>query len=155
MTEHSNIRKLLCDQNLGLLPHIDRWLKDIQTQLGDKQENFRLDAYDLEFGECQTHVTPNDVKPIVTQLVSMRFPLIGPIKDKFKLLMLAAEFQNSLDAGIIDWSTRERSQYDNKPLRRPISTITGKLDCESLGEPTNSCRITIYRDFELTYAASF
>ncbi len=155
MTETSNIRKLLSDPNLGLLPHIDKSLKEMQFDFGNQQENFKWEPYDLEFGECQTHMTPNDIKPIVSQLVSIRFPVLGQIKDKFEILMLAAEFQNSLDAAIIDWSTRERSQYDNKPLRRPVSTITGKLDYELVKEPANSCRVTIYRDFELTYAATF
>ena len=153
MSETYNIRKLLSDQNLGLLPYIEKSLKEIQNRFADKQEIFQLDTYDLQFGECQTHVTPNEAKPIVTQVVSMRFPVKGLAKDKIELLMLAAEFQNWLDAAIVDWSTRERSQYDNKPLRRPVSTITGKLDCELLAQPANSCRVTIYRDFELTYAA--
>ncbi|HEY9848834.1 MAG TPA: hypothetical protein V6D28_05220 [Leptolyngbyaceae cyanobacterium] len=154
MAEHTNIRKLLSDPSLGLLPHIDKSLNEIQDNFGDKQEIFNLHPYDVNFGECQTHVTPNDVKPIVTQIVSIGFPLTGLVKNKVELLILAAEFQNAIDAGIIDWSTRERSQYDNKPLRRPVSTITGKLDYEVLSEPANSCRMTIYREFELTYAAT-
>lgn len=154
MAEHSNIRKLLSDPSLGLLPHIDKSIKEIQNNFGDKQEIFNLHPYDVNFGECQTHMTPNDVKPIITQIVSISFPLTGLVKNKFELLILAAEFQNAIDAAIVDWSTRERSQYDNKPLRRPVSTITGKLDYETLAQPPNSCRITIRRDFELTYGAT-
>lgn len=155
MTEASNIRKLLSDQNLGLLPYIEKSLKDIQEKLGEKQDIFQMEPYDFEFGECQTHVTPNDVKPLVNQIVSMKFALKGAAKDKFELLMLAAELQNYLDVAIVDWSTRERSQYDNKPLRRPISTITGKVDYEVMADPPSSCRVIIYRDFELTYAATY
>ena len=155
MSEPSSIRKLLSDQNLGLLPYIDNCLKDIQAHFADKQGIFKLEPYDLQLGECQTHVTPNDSKPIVTQVVSIRLPVSGLAKDKFELLMLGAEFQNWIDAAIIDWSTRERSQYDNKPLRRPVSTVTGKLDYELVKTGGDSGRVMIYREFELTYAVTF
>ncbi|HEY9301589.1 MAG TPA: hypothetical protein VIQ31_35555 [Phormidium sp.] len=155
MSEISNIRKLLSEPNLGLFPRIDQAIKDIQTNFTEYKKVFHFEHYDLEFGTCQTHVTANDARPIISQLVIMKFPMIGLVKDKFELLMLAAEIQNNLDATIMDWSTRERSQYDNKPLRRPITAVGGKIDFQIIEQPNNSCCVTIYRDFELTYAASF
>jgi len=155
MTETSNIRKLLSDPHLGLLPQIDKSIKDIQTNFTQYKEVFHFEPYDLEWGSCQTHVTPNDARPIITQTITMKFPIVGLAKDKLELLILAAEIQNNLDATIMDWSTRERVQYDNKPLRRPITTVSGKLDCQMLDQSGNYCCITLYREFELTYAASF
>lgn len=155
MSEISNIRKLLSDPNLGLFPQIDKAIKDIQTNFTEYKEIFHFEHYDLELGTCQTHVTANDARPIIAQSIIMKFPIIGLTKDKFDLLMLAAEIQNNLDATIMDWSTRERSQYDNKPLRRPITTVDGKIDFQTGEQPNNSCCVTIIREFELTYAASF
>lgn len=155
MSEISNIRKLLSDPNLGLFPQIEKSIKDIQTSLTEYKEIFHFEHYDLEFGACQTHVTANDARPIITQSIIMKFPIVGQSKDKFDLLMLAAEIQNNLDATIMDWSTRERSQYDNKPLRRPITTVAGKLEFHTIEQQNNSCCVIISREFELTYAASF
>ncbi|MFB2839093.1 hypothetical protein [Floridanema evergladense] len=155
MSEISNIRKLLSDPNLGLFPQIDKTIKDIQTNFSEYKETFHFEHYDLELGTCHSQVTPNDARPIIAQSLVMKFPIIGLTKDKFELLMLAAEIQNNLDATIMDWSTRERSQYDNKPLRRPITAVSGKIDFQTVDKPSNSCCVTIYREFELTYAASF
>jgi hypothetical protein len=155
MSEISNIRKLLSDPSLGLFPQIDQAIKDIQTNFTEYKEVFHFEHYDLELGTCQTHVTANDARPIISQFVIMKFPIVGLIKDKFELLILAAEIQNNLDATIMDWSTRERSQYDNKPLRRPITAVAGKIEFQTIDKPSNSCCVTISREFELTYAASF
>jgi hypothetical protein len=155
MSDISNIRKLLSDPSLGLFPQIEKAIKDIQTNFTEYKEVFHFEHYDLELSTCQTHVTANDARPIIAQSIIMKFPIVGLIKDKFELLMLAAEIQNYLDATIMDWSTRERSQYDNKPLRRPITSVAGNIDFQTVDQPMNSCCVTIYREFELTYAASF
>lgn len=154
MTEPSNVRKLLTDPKLGLLPHLDRRLEDIETYFRDRLEDLHLEPYDLQFDNCNTLAAVNEPRPLITQSISMRFSMTGSAKDKIELLLLASEFQNMLDAAIFEWSNREWHQFE-KPLRRPVTQITGRLDYKLVGQPANSCRITVYREFELIYAVTF
>lgn len=155
MSEPSNIRKLLTDPGLGLLPHLDEYLKNIETSsFGKDQEDFHLEPYDLDLGDCNTLAAVNEPRPLITQTVFIRFSLIGLVKDKLELLLLSSELQNMLDAAIYQWSNREWYQFE-KPLRRPVTQITGRLDYELQGKPTHSCRIAVYREFDLTYAVTF
>ncbi len=154
MTEPSNIRKLLTDPKLGLIPQLEQCLNDIEVSFGDKLENLHLEPYDFQFGSCNTSATTNGPRPLITQSISMRFPITGSAEDQFELLLLASEVQNTLDAAIFDWSNLEWYQFE-KPLKRPVTQITGYLDYKLLEQPANSCRITVYREFDFTYAVTF
>ncbi len=153
MNQTSNIRQLLTDAKLGLLPHLDERLKTIEKTFQQQQENLQFQPYDLLFRECNT-LSANEPRPLITQSLSLRFFLIGNSKDKFELMLMASELQKIVDAAIFEWSNREWYQLE-KPLKRPVTQITGGLDCELLQEPANSCRITIYREFDLTYPLTF
>ena len=74
ITDTSNIRKLLCDPDLGLIPHLEKCLKDLHTSSLVSEDKFKLEAYDIELGHCHTQKFPNEQKPVVTQLVLMKFP---------------------------------------------------------------------------------
>ncbi|MBD2295958.1 hypothetical protein H6G06_21385 [Anabaena sphaerica FACHB-251] len=152
MTQPSNIRQLLTDAKLGLLPYLDNRLNEIANSW-QQLENLRLEPYDIELGECNT-IAANEPRPLITQSVSLRCYIAGSIKDKLELLLLASELQNSLDATIFEWSNREWYQFE-KPLKRPVTQITGGLDYELLENPPHSCRLAIYREFDLIYTISF
>jgi hypothetical protein len=152
MTQTSNIRQLLTDVKLGLLPHLDQRLKDIEENL-QEQENVQLLPYDVQFGICNT-VAANEPRPAITQSISLRFFLIGSTQDKLELLLLASELQNDIDAIIFGWSNREWHQFE-KPLKRPVTKITGGSNCEILEDAVDSCRITLYREFDLIYPVIF
>ena len=154
MSEISNIRKLLTDPSLGLLPNLERRLKDLETNLINQRQDFHLEGYDLDLGKCQTDATANEPRPLVTQAVSMKFPMTGRGEDKFELLLLASEFQNKLDTTIFQWSNLEWSQFE-KPLKRQVTHVAGRIDYTLIDPSVNSCRITVYRDFDLTYTVTF
>ena len=155
MSEPSNIRKLLTERNLGLLPQLNERLKDIdESSFGKELKDFYLEPYDLHLGNCNTLAAVNEPRPLITQSISISFPLTGLARDKFDLWLLASEFQNILDAAIFQWSNREWYQFE-KPLKRPVTQITGHLDYELLEQAPDSCRIIVYREFDLTYAVTF
>jgi hypothetical protein len=152
MTQPSNIRKLLTDAKLGLLPYLDQRLKDIEITL-KQQENLQLQPYDIQLGDCKT-LAANEPRPAITQSIFLKFVLTGNTKDKLELFLLASELQNDLDAAIYEWSNREWHQFE-KPLKRPVTQITGGLDYEVLKDADNSSQITLYREFDLIYPVSF
>ncbi|MFM2063492.1 MAG: hypothetical protein RLZZ507_3162 [Cyanobacteriota bacterium] len=152
MTQPSNIRQLLTDAKLGLLPYLDNRINEIANSW-QQLENLCLEPYDIELGECNT-IAANEPRPLITQSVSLRCYITGSTKDKLELLLLASELQNSLDATIFEWSNREWYQFE-KPLRRPVTQITGGLDYELRENPEHSCRLAIYREFDLIYTISF
>jgi hypothetical protein len=153
MIQPSNIRKLLTDAKLGLIPYLNSRLENLEKSLQQQQENLQLQPYDLQFGDCNT-LAANEPRPLITQSISLRFFLTGNGKNKLEFLLLASELQNSIDAAVYEWSNREWHQLE-KPLKRPVTQITGGLDYEVLEQPANSCRITIYRQFDITYSISF
>ena len=157
VTETSNIRKLLCDADLGLIPHLEKCLKDLHSSAIANGEKFKLEPYEIELNNCHTHKLPNEQKPLVTQLVLMKFPLTGKVQDKMDLFLLVAELQNQIDIKIIDWSALERRQYDihGIPLKQPITKIDGEMSYNLVFDKPNYCCITLCRQFELTYAANF
>ncbi|MBD2363963.1 MULTISPECIES: hypothetical protein [unclassified Anabaena] len=152
MTQTSNIRKLLIDGKLGLLPYLDQRLSDIEQTL-KQQKNLQLQPYDVQLGGCNT-LAANEPRPAITQSVSLKFILTGNTQDKLELLLLASELQNDLDAAIFEWSNREWHQFE-KPLKRPVTQITGGLDYEVLDKPNPLAQITIYREFDLIYPVGF
>ncbi|MBD2625653.1 hypothetical protein [Trichormus variabilis] len=152
MTQPSNIRQLLTDAKLGLLPYLDNRLNEIE-QSWQQLENLRLEPYDIELRKCHT-IAANEPRPLITQSVCLKCFITGSVKDKLELLLLASELQNSVDATIFEWSNREWYQFE-KPLRRPVTQITGGLDYELLENPDQSCRLVIYREFDLIYTISF
>jgi hypothetical protein len=152
MTQPSNIRQLLTDAKLGLLPYLDNRLNEIANSW-QQLENLHLEPYDIELGECNT-IAANEPRPLITQSVSLKCFITGSSKDKLELSLLASELQNSLDATIFEWSNREWYQFE-KPLRRPVTQIIGRLDYELQEKPAHSCRLGIYREFDLIYTISF
>jgi hypothetical protein len=152
MSQPSNIRQLLTDVKLGLLPYLDERLKKIETSF-KQVENLQFQPYDLLFGDCNT-LAANEPRPLITQSISLKIFLTGNTKDKFELLLIASELQNMVDAAVFEWSNREWHQFE-KPLKRPITQITGGLDYELLQDAANICRLTIYREFGLTYPLTF
>jgi hypothetical protein len=152
MSQPSNIRQLLTDAKLGLLPYLDERLKKIETSF-KQVENLQFQSYDLLFGDCNT-LAANEPRPLITQSISLKIFLTGNTKDKFELLLIASELQNMVDAAVFEWSNREWHQFE-KPLKRPITQITGGLDYELLQDAANICRLTIYREFGLTYPLTF
>jgi len=156
-TEISNIGKLLCDPDLGLIPHLEKCLKDLHSSSLVSQDKFKLEPYDIELGTCHTHKLPNEQKPLVTQSVLMKVPLTGKVQDKMELFLLVAELQNQIDFKIIDWSALERRQYDihGIPLKQPITKIDGEMTYNLVFDRPNYCCITLCRQFDLTYAANF
>jgi hypothetical protein len=156
-TEISNIRKLLCDPDLGLIPHLEKCLKDLHSSSLVSKDKFKLEPYDIELGTCHTHKLPNEQKPLVTQSVLMKVPLTGKVQDKMELFLLVAELQNQIDFKIIDWSALERRQYDihGIPLKQPITKIDGEMTYNLVFDRPNYCCITLCRQFDLTYAANF
>lgn len=152
MTKASNIRQLLTDAKLGLLPYLDQRLQDIAknwTQL----ENLQVQPYDIQLKNCNTSAA-NEPRPTINQSVALQFFIIGNPEDRLELLLLASELQNDVDAAIFEWSNREWSQFE-KPLKRPVTQISGGLNYEILENPSNTCRITLEREFDLIYAVSF
>jgi hypothetical protein len=152
MTQNSNIRQLLTDAKLGLLPYLDESLNEIQTYFG-QQGNLQFQPYDVQLGECTT-ISANEPRPSITQSISLKFYITGSFKEKLQLFLLASEMQNTVDAAIFEWSNREWHQYE-KPLKRPVTQITGGLNYELLENSTDSCRITLKREFGLIYPVSF
>ncbi|MEB3179296.1 MAG: hypothetical protein VKL59_09730 [Nostocaceae cyanobacterium] len=153
MNQTSNIRKLLTDTKLGLLPYLDNRLQEIEKSWQEQQQNLQFVPYDIQLRDCNT-LAANEPRPMITQGVSLKFALNGSRENKLALLLLASELQNSVDAAIFEWSNREWHQLE-KPLKRPVTQITGGLDYEALEQPANSCRMTIYRQFDITYSISF
>ncbi|NWF58712.1 MAG: hypothetical protein HXY43_05210 [Fischerella sp.] len=153
MTQLSNIRQLLTDTKLGLLPHLDERLKRIEKSFQERYKNLQFQPYDLLFSDCNT-LAANEPRPLITQSIALKLFMTASAEDKFELLLLASELQNTVDAAIFEWSNREWHQFE-KPLKRPITQITGGLESEFLQNPTDSCRITIYREFDLTYVLTF
>jgi hypothetical protein len=102
VTETSNIRKLLCDPDLGLIPHLEKCLKDLHSSAIASGEKFKVEPYDIELKSCHTQKHPNDQKPIVTQSVLIKIPLTGKVQDKMQLYLIATELQNQIDIKIID-----------------------------------------------------
>ncbi|ARV62356.1 hypothetical protein BZZ01_30345 [Nostocales cyanobacterium HT-58-2] len=152
MTQPSNIRQLLTDTKLGLIPHLDNRLKTIENLL-QQQENLEFQPYDLLFGECKT-LAANEPRPLITQSISLIFFMTGNAEDKLELLLLASELQNTVDAAIFEWSNHEWHQFE-KPLKRPVTQIAGGLDYELLESSPDSCYITLFREFDLTYPLTF
>lgn len=157
VTETSNIRKLLCDPDLGLIPHLEKCLKDLHASSLLSKDKFKVEPYDIELGNCHTQKFPNEQKPLVTQLVLMKIPLTGKVQDKMELFLLASELQNQIDLKIIDWSALERRQYNihGIPLKQPVIKIDGEMNYNLVFDRPHYCCITLGRQFELTYAASF
>jgi hypothetical protein len=157
VTETSNIRKLLCDPDLGLIPHLEKCLKDLHSSAMASGEKFKVEPYDIELKSCHTQKHPNDQKPIVTQSVLIKIPLTGKVQDKMQLYLIATELQNQIDIKIIDWSALERRQYDihGIPLKQPITKIDGEMNYELVFDRPNYCCITLCRQFDLSYAANF
>ncbi|MCX7595711.1 MAG: hypothetical protein N2235_18515 [Fischerella sp.] len=153
MTQISNIRQLLTDAKLGLLPHLDERLQRTKKSFQERHKNLEFQPYDLLFSDCNT-LAANEPRPLITQSITLKLSMTGTAKDKFELLLLASELQNTVDAAIFEWSNREWHQLE-KPLKRPITQITGGLDSEFLQHPAESCRVTIYREFDLTYTLIF
>ncbi|MCU0543816.1 MAG: hypothetical protein MUE44_16835 [Oscillatoriaceae cyanobacterium Prado104] len=156
-TETSNIRKLLCDKDLGLIPHLEKCLKDLQANSIAPAEKFKLEHYDIELGTCYTQKHPSEQKPIVTQSMSIKIPLTGKVEDKMELFLIASELQNKIDIRIIEWSALERRQYDihGIPLKQPVTKIDGEMNYNLVFDRPNFCCITLCRQFDLTYAANF
>ncbi|WP_066376308.1 MULTISPECIES: hypothetical protein [unclassified Anabaena] len=152
MTQPSNIRQLLTDAKLGLLPYLDQRLQEIANSW-KQPDTLQLQPYDLNFGECNTSAA-NEPRPVISQSIAVKFFIIGSISEKLELFLLASELQNDVDAAIFEWSNREWYQFE-KPLKRPVTQITGGLDYEVLENPSNTCQITLYREFDLIYAVSF
>ncbi len=152
MTQISNIRQLLTDPKLGLLPHLDDRLQAIEQSL-KQQIDLQVAPYELTFGVCNT-VAANEPRPLITQLISLRFLITGSSKDTFEILLLASELQNDIDAAILEWSNREWYQFE-KPLKRPVTQIVGGYNYEFLEASTDSYRISITREFDLTYLLTF
>jgi len=48
VTETSNIRKLLCDPDLELIPHLEKCLKDLHSSAIASGEKFKVEPYDIE-----------------------------------------------------------------------------------------------------------
>jgi len=157
VTETSNIRKLLCDPDLGLIPHLEKCLKDLHSSAIASGEKFKVEAYDIELQSCHTHKHPNDQRPIVTQSVLIKIPLTGKAEDKMHLFLIASDLQNQIDIKIIDWSALERRQYDihGIPLKQPITKIEGEMKYELVFDRPNHCCITLFRQFDLIYAANY
>ncbi|MEO3705436.1 hypothetical protein [Trichormus azollae] len=86
MTQPSNIRQLLTDAKLGLLPYLDNRLNDIANS-SQQLENLHLEPYDIELGECNT-IAANEPRPLITQSVSLKCFITGSSKDKLELLLL-------------------------------------------------------------------
>ncbi|MBW4615185.1 MAG: hypothetical protein KME21_18310 [Desmonostoc vinosum HA7617-LM4] len=152
MTQPSNIRQLLTDAKLGLLPHLDDRLSEVEQYM-QQQENPQFQSYDVQLGNCTT-LAANEPRPQITQSVSLRFFMTGSTKDKLELFLLGSELQNTVDAAVFEWSNREWHQFE-KPLKRPVTQITGGLDYELLENPADSCRVIIYREFDLIYPVAF
>ena len=139
VTETSNIRKLLCDPDLGLIPHLEKCLKDLHSSAMASGEKFKVEPYDIELKSCHTQKHPNDQKPIVTQSVLIKIPLTGKVPDKMQLDPIATELQNQIDIKIIDWSALERRQYDihGIPLKQPTTKIDGEMNYELVFDRPN------------------
>ncbi|MGH1392729.1 MAG: hypothetical protein ACRAVC_01655 [Trichormus sp.] len=152
MTKASNIRQLLTDAKLGLLPYLDQRLQEI-TKTWKPTENFQLQPYDIGFSNCNTSAA-NEPRPVINQSIALRFFILGNPQDRLELLLLASELQNDVDAAIFEWSNREWSQFE-KPLKRPVTQITGRLEYENLENHNNTCCITLEREFDLIYSVSF
>jgi hypothetical protein len=153
MTQISHIRKLLTDDKLGLLPYLDERLQEIETSFQQQQESLLFSPYELCFGNCNT-ISANEPRPLITQSIALKLFMTGSNKNKLELLLLASELQNAVDAAIFAWSNREWHQFE-KPLKRPVTQILGGLEDELLENPTQSYRITLYREFDLIYTLSF
>jgi hypothetical protein len=152
MTQSSNIRQLLTDAKLGLIPYLDQRLQEIVNSWQQRQ-NIELQPYDIYLGECNTSAA-NEPRPLISQSISLKFFIIGSIQERLELFLLTSELQNDLDATIFEWSNREWYQFE-KPLKRPVTQITGGLDYEVLENLSNTCRMTLYREFDLIYSVSF
>jgi hypothetical protein len=152
MTQISNIRQLLTDPKLGLLPHLDDRLQAIEQSL-KQQIDLQIAPYELTFGACNT-VAANEPRPLITQLISLRFLITGSSKDTFEILLLVSELQNDIDAAILEWSNREWYQFE-KPLKRPVTQIVGGYNYEFLEASNDSYRISVTREFDLTYLLTF
>jgi len=139
VTETSNIRKLLCDPDLGPIPHLEKCLKDLHSSAIASGEKFKVEPYDIELKSCHTQKHPNDQKPIVTQSVLIKIPLTGKVPDKMQLDPIATELQNQIDIKIIDWSALERRQYDihGIPLKQPTTKIDGEMNYELVFDRPN------------------
>ena len=139
VTETSNIRKLLCDPDLGLIPHLEKCLKDLHSSAIASGENFKVEPYDIELKSCHSQKYPNDQKPIVTQSVLIQIPLTGKVQDNMELYLIATELQNKIDIKIIDWSALERRQYHIQgiPLKQPITKIDGEMNYELIFDRPN------------------
>ncbi|MEG3937633.1 MULTISPECIES: hypothetical protein [unclassified Microcoleus] len=157
VTETSNIRKLLCDPELGLIPHLEKCLKDLHSSAIASGEKFKVEPYDIELQSCDTQKHPNDQRPIVTQSVLIKIPLTGKAEDKMHLFLIASDLQNQIDIKIIDWSALERRQYDihGIPLKQPITKIEGEMKYDLVFDRPNHCCITLCRKFDLIYAANY
>lgn len=153
MNQISHIRKLLTDNKLGLLPHLDECLQEIEKLFQQQQENLLFPPYELQFGNCNT-IAANEPRPLITQSISLKLFMTGSGENKLELLLLASELQNAVDAAIFTWSNREWHQFE-KPLKRPVTQILGGLEDELLDNSNQSYRITIYREFDLIYTLSF
>ncbi|MGL5059216.1 MAG: hypothetical protein ACRC62_04465 [Microcoleus sp.] len=156
-TETSNIRKLLCDPDLGLIPHLEKCFKDLHSTSIAPTGKFKLEQYDIELGNCHTQKHPSEQKPIVTQSMLIKIPLTGKVEDKIELFLIATELQNQIDTIIIEWSALERRQYDihGIPLKQPITKIDGEMNYNLVFDRPNYCCVTLCRQFDLTYAANF
>ncbi len=155
MAESSNIRKLLCDRDLGLIPHLEKCLNDFQASLSGTHSTFHVGSYDVELGTANTHRSANEQKPLVTQSISLTVPLAGLAQDKLELFLLGSELQNKIDLKIIEWSELERRQYDihGIPLKQPVTRIEGAIEYQLAVDPANSSRLMIQRKFDITYGA--
>ena len=139
VTETWNIRKLLCEPDLGPIPHLEKCLKDLHSSARASGDKFKVEPYDIELKSCHTQKHPNDQKPIVTQSVLIKIPLTGKVQDKMQLYLIATELQNQIDIKIIDWSALERRQYDihGIPLKQPITKIDGEMNYELVFDQPN------------------
>lgn len=152
MAQSSNIRQLLTDTKLGLLPQLDSRLQEVEKKFQQQIETLKLGAYDLELGGCNT-IASNEPRPVITQSVTLKLFLTGEHQDKLELFLLASELQNIVDAAILEWSNREWHQFE-KPLKRPLTQITGGLEYE-VNDKLTASRVTLYRQFDLIYNLSF
>jgi hypothetical protein len=152
MSQTSSIRQLLTDAKLGLLPYLDKRLSEIEKSW-QQLENVAIEPYNIDLGDCNT-ISANEPRPLIAQSIYLTISIIGDKKNKIELLLLGSELQNSVDAAIFEWSNREWHQFE-KPLKRPVTQITGNLSSQFLEKRTQTFQVQIYRQFELIYPLSF
>lgn len=115
MKHAPTVRQILSDPDAGLLPYLRAQFQSEEFSQFKAQFSFHVD-------ESSTSVNKTNAPLQITLSITIKlFIVVAAQTDPDEAMLHALEFQQMLDAELINWSQR------SKQLLKPISEIKGML----------------------------